>query len=478
MNFKMVKYVLGWVALFNGAFLLVPLFTALIYSEQTAISFLITLGICVALGCLGVFTLKPTRKELFAKEGFVITALCWLVISLLGALPFVFSGVTPSFFDAIFESVSGFTTTGATIFSSVEQLPKSILIWRSFSHWIGGMGVLVFVMAIMPLSGANNINMMKAESTGPKVGKIVPRVKNTALILYGIYIALTVLQFLLLVFGDMTVFEAINTALATAGTGGFGVRNDGLASYTAYSQIVVTVFMLLFSINFNAFFLIACFKIKEAFSVEVKTFFVIVLVAIVSITINVLPLFDTVGEAIRHSAFSVSSVISTTGFATTDFSLWPALSQMLLVLLSFVGACAGSTGGGIKVSRIIILFKQAGRELSRLVHPKQVRKIMLDGKPLEKEVIRGVNAYFVCYTLIFVFTMLIISFDGHDFTTNFTATTAVINNVGPGLGKVGPMFNYGFFSSLSKVVMSLTMIAGRLEIFPLLLLVTPSTWKK
>lgn len=478
MNFKMIKYVLGWIALFEGAFLLIPLATALVYSESTVYAILITLGACVALGALCVTTLKPQKKELFAREGFVITALGWIVLSVMGCLPFVISGAIPSFVDALFESVSGFTTTGASILPSVEDFPKSLLIWRSFSHWVGGMGVLVFVMAILPLSGAHNMNMMKAESPGPEVSKLVPRVRNTALILYGIYIVMTVIQFIFLICGKMPVFDALNTSFATAGTGGFAIKNDGLNGYSPYIQVVVTVFMLLFSVNFNAYYLILCFKFKEAFNVEVKTFFAIVLTAIVVITLNVYSSFASVGEALRHSSFAVASIISTTGFATVDFGTWPALAQAVLVLLMFIGACAGSTGGGMKVSRVVILFKQMGRELSRLVHPKQVKRITLDDRPVDREVIRGVNAYMVCYVVIFVVSLMIISIDGHDFTTNFTSVATTLNNVGPGLSEVGPTGNFGFFSWYSKLAMIFNMLAGRLEIFPMLILFTPSTWKK
>ena len=473
----MIKYILGWIVLFEAAFLCVPLITAAVYHERAAFSVMITMGICLALGGLGIWG-KPKNRRLFARDGFIIVALGWILLSILGALPFVFSKSIPNFVDALFESASGFTTTGASVLPNVEILPKSILMWRSFSHWIGGMGVLVFVMAILPLCGAHNMHIMRAESPGPSVSKLVPKVRSTAMILYGIYIVLTLLEFILLACGDMTVFEAANTAFATAGTGGFGIKNDSMASFSAFTQIVVTVFMLLFSINFNVYYLLLCFKVKEAFNLEFKVFFVVVFLAIGIITVNVVSAFANAGLALRHVAFTVASIVSTTGFATVDFNLWPQLSRVLLVALMFMGACAGSTGGGMKVSRFVILFKGAKAELKRLVHPNQVKKIMMDGRPVEHETVRSVNVYVFCYTLIFLVSLLLISLDGFDFATNFTSIAATINNIGPGLNAVGPTGNYAGFSVLSKLVMTFDMIAGRLEIFPMLLLLVPSTWRK
>ncbi len=477
MNFKMIKYILGWILLFEAAFLFVPLITAAVYHERAAFSVMITMGICLALGGLGVWG-KPKNRRLFARDGFIIVAFGWILLSTLGALPFVFSKTIPNFVNALFESASGFTTTGASILTNVEVLPKSMLMWRSFSHWIGGMGVLVFVMAILPLCGAHNMHMMRAESPGPSVSKLVPKVRSTAMILYGIYIVMTLLEFMLLAFGDMTIFEAANTAFATAGTGGFGVKNDSLASFSAFSQIVVTVFMLLFSINFNVYYLLLCFKVKEAFNLEFRVFFVVVFLAIGIITVNVVSAFASAGLALRHVAFTVASIISTTGFSTVDFNLWPQLSRVLLVTLMFMGACAGSTGGGMKVSRLIILFKGSKAELKRLVHPNQVKKMMMDGRPVDHETVRSVNVYMFCYAFVFVASLLLISLDGFDFTTNFTSIAATMNNIGPGLNAVGPAGTYAGFSALSKLVMTFDMIAGRLEVFPMLLLLVPSTWRK
>ena len=477
MNYRMIKYTVGWLLLFEAGFLCVPLITAAVYGENAFTAFLISIGICVAVSLLFLFVGKPKSHTLYAKEGFVIVSLCWVFLSIFGSFPFLLSGVTDSFVDALFETASGFTTTGSTIFATVEELPRSINIWRCFTHWVGGMGVLVFIMAFLPLSGAQNMHIMKAESPGPTVSKLVPRVRYTALILYLIYFVLTAIQFIFLICGDMPVYDALCTAFATAGTGGFGTKNDSIASYSPYIQIVVTVFMLLFSLNFNAYYLLIKGKVKSALMSEVKTFIFIVAIVIAIVTVNVYPLFETVGEAIRHSAFTVASLISTTGFATVDFDLWPMLSKLLLIVVMFVGACAGSTGGGLKVSRIQILVKGAGQEIGNLLHPRRVKKIHIDGRPVENEVIRTVNAYFVVYILIFFASMIIVSIDNHDFMTTFSSVAATLNNVGPGISDVGPTCNFGFFSVPSKLVLIFNMLAGRLELFPMLLLFNPATWK-
>lgn len=481
MNFAVIKRMLGWLLIFEAVFFLVPLITAIVYGESAGVSFLICIGICAALG--GVCLIgKPKDESLYAKEGFVIVALSWIILSLFGALPFVFTGAIPSFIDALFETVSGFSTTGASILSGaqIESLPKSVLMWRSFTHWVGGMGVLVFIMAFLPLSGGKNMHMMKAESTGPSVSKLVPKVRTTALILYLIYLGMTLLQFILLVCGKMPVFDALNTAFATAGTGGFAIKADGFAGYSSYSQIVVTVFMLLFSINFNSYYLIGKGRFKDAFTTEVKTFLIIVASAIAIVTANVYLSggLTSLGGALKHAAFTVASIISTTGFATENFGAWPALSQSILVILMFVGACAGSTGGGMKVSRFVVLFKSADHQIGRLLHPNLVKKITVDKKVVEDEVLQGIYAYFIAFSIIFVASLLIISCNGFDFTTNFTAVTATINNIGPGLGAVGPAGNFSAFSPLSKIVFIFDMLVGRLEVFPMLVLFAPSTWRK
>lgn len=477
MNYRMIKYILGWIMIFSAIFMLIPIITAVIFGEKEIFSFLIAAGISIAAGGL-IIARKPEQKALHARDGFVIVSLSWILLSIFGALPFFISGTIPSFIDALFETVSGFTTTGATILSEVESLPKCMLMWRSFIHWIGGMGVLVFIMAFVQLSGGQNMYLMKAESPGPSVSKLVPRVRTTALILYSIYFVLTLTEFIALLFGGMSIFDALNTAFATAGTGGFGIKNDSIGSYSPCIQIIVTVFMLLFSINFNCYYLILRGNIKEAFNSEVRWFIAVAATASIIISLNISDMFETMGEALRHASFAVATVMSTTGFSTVDFNLWPEISRSLLVILMFAGGCAGSTCGGIKFSRIIILLKSMGKELENLIHPKQVKKILLDKRAVEHEVIRSVNVYMVCLVMVFISSLLGLSFDNHDFTTNFTAVAATINNVGPGLNLVGPMGNYDFFSPFSKLILIFDMLAGRLELFPVLLLFSPVTWKK
>ncbi len=504
MNYRMIGYTLGWILLFEAGFLAVPLITSFFYAEWWPMgSILITMAICAGLGYLMMFK-KPDNKLLYAKDGLVIVSLSWIFLSAFGALPFVISGSIPNYIDAFFETSSGFTTTGSSIIDAVEDLPKCMLMWRSFTHWVGGMGVLVFIMAFLPLGGAQNLHIMRAESPGPTVSKLVPKMRTTAFILYLIYFILTVVMFIVLMFdngadathGKMTVFDALNTAFATAGTGGFGIKNDSLAGFSSYAQIVVTVFMLIFSINFSSYYLLGKRRLKDAFNLEVRVFFIIVAVAIVAIALNIYYAdvneeliysantdYDSgysLGNAFKHAAFNVATIISTTGFGTENFVAWPELSQVIIVLLMFIGACAGSTGGGIKVSRIIILIKGVGRELKAAIHPRQVKKITIDNRPVENEVIRSVNSYIVCYIVVFIVSLLLISIDPFvtDLTTGFTAVTATINNIGPGLGKIGPTSNFAGFSWFSKIVLSFDMIAGRLELIPMLLLFAPSTWKK
>lgn len=477
MNYRMISYILGWILIFEGLFLTVPIITGAVFGESALISYLIALGICLLIGALLVLK-KPKNKQLFAREGCVIVALSWIVLSLFGSLPFIISGEIPSFIDALFETVSGFTTTGASILSDVEKLSHASLMWRSFTHWVGGMGVLVFIMAFIPLSGAQNMHIMKAESPGPSVSKLVPRVRTTAMLLYSIYFVLTLVEFIMLLCGGMTVFEALNTAFATAGTGGFGFLNSSMGSFSPYIQIVITVFMILFAINFNCYYLLLCGKLREMFNLELRTFLIIVATSITVITINISSMFSSVGEALRHAAFTVASLISTTGFSTVDFNMWPELSRTLLVLVMFIGGCAGSTCGGIKVSRMIILFKGMAKELQTMVQPRQIKKIKMDSRMIDHETVRSVNVYMVAYLMIFAISLVFISFDNHDLITNFTAVTAAINNIGPGLDLVGPTSNFGFFTMQSKIILIFDMLAGRLELFPMLLLFTPATWKK
>ena len=479
MNYRMISYVLGWILIFEAAFMAVPLITCAVFAEgSSAVWFGVCAGICLIIGGLLTLVKKPQNKRLFSREGFVIVALSWIALSVFGALPFFLSGTIPTFIDALFETVSGFTTTGASILTDVEALPKSMLMWRIFTHWVGGMGVLVFVMAFLPLSGGQNMHIMKAESPGPSVSKLVPRVKTTALLLYSIYFVLTLIEFIMLLCGGMTCFEALNTAFATAGTGGFGVYNSSIGNFSPYIQVVVTVFMLLFSVNFNSYFFLINRKFRDAFNTEVIVFFIIVTTAVTIITIDNRALYPETGDSLRNSAFTVASLISTTGFSTVDFSAWSELSRTILVIIMFIGACAGSTGGGIKVSRFIILFKSLGKELKVMVHPKQIKKIKIGSHPIEHETVRSVSVFMIAYLVVFVMSLIVISFDNHDLITNFTAVTASINNIGPGLELVGPTENFAFFSIPSKIVLIFDMLAGRLELFPMLLLFTPSTWKK
>lgn len=480
MNYRMIKHTLGWLLLFETGFFLIPLITAICFWEKEAFSILISMGICALSAAALLLIKRPTVKRLYAREGFVIVAFSWIFLSLFGALPFFISGSIPNFIDALFETASGFSTTGASILTDVESLPRSILMWRSFTNWVGGMGVLVFIMAFIPLSGGRNLYIMKAESPGPEVSKLVPKMRTTALILYVIYIVLTLLTFLFLVFGEMGFFDALCTAFSTAGTGGFGTRNDSFASFSPYTQIVITVFMLVFSVNFGAYYLAYKGRLKDAFNLEFRVFFYIVFAAIAIVSVN-LAFSDIalgIGEIIRHSAFSVASLVSTTGFATENFDLWPTLSLVVLVLLMFIGGCAGSTAGGLKVSRVIILIKGVFREFRYALSPRQVRKINIDSKPIGDEVVRSVNSYIVCYLVVFVSAILLVSLDGYDTVTTFTSVTATINNIGPGLAKVGPIGNYAFFSPFAKLVLTFTMLAGRLELLPMLLILHPATWKK
>ena len=474
----MIKYTLGWLAMFEAGFFALPMIVAICYGEWSALlAFLGSAAICLALGGLCIMK-KPEKTTIYAREGFVIVSLSWILLSVLGAVPFMLTGTTTSFIDALFETASGFSTTGASIFPEVEILPHSILMWRSFTHWIGGMGVLVFIMAFLPLGGGQNMHIMRAESPGPEVSKLVPKVRSTAIILYSIYLALTIIQIIALLISGMSFFEALNSALATAGTGGFGIRNDSFASFSPAQQIIVTIFMLVFSINFNSYYLVLRLKFKDAFNAEVRAFLLIVVSAIAVVTLNIHESYGSVGEAMRHAAFSVSSLISTTGFSTENFDLWPSLSKTVLVLVMFIGACAGSTGGGMKVSRILIAAKGFVREIFTLIHPKQVKKITIDKRPVDREVVRSVNAYIACYILVFSVSLLLITLDNRDMVTNFTAVAATINNIGPGLSGVGPVSNYAAFSGFSKLVLTFDMIAGRLELFPMLILFSPATWKR
>lgn len=478
MNYSIIIYILGWILKFQAVFMALPLITSLIYQETDAVSFVITIVLCLLAGI--PMTLRRPKNQVFhTKEGFVTVALSWIVLSITGALPFLFSGSITHPIDAIFETVSGFTTTGASILSNVEALSHGILFWRSFTHWIGGMGVLVFLLCLLPLTGGYHMSLMKAESPGPSVSKLVPKVRSTAKILYGIYFALTLLEIVFLLLGDMPLFDTLCTAFGTAGTGGFGIKNSSIGGYSTYIQVVVTIFMILFGINFSIYYLILSKKLIQALKIEELRYYLgIILVSILVIAFNIKDLFGSIWQALQQSAFQVASIITTTGFATTDFNAWPEVSRIILIILMFVGACAGSTGGGIKVSRFIILFKSIAKELHLYIHPNAVKKIKMDEKPIPHEVVRSTNIFMSVYVLIFAFSVLIIGFNDYDLTTNFTAVAATLNNIGPGLELVGPTGNFGLFSPLSKCVLIFDMLAGRLEIFPLLLLFVKDTWKK
>ena len=478
MNYAMIAYVIGWILNCEGLLMLLPCLTAVIYQEAAGFSFVITIALCFLFG-IPLTVRKPKNMVFYTKEGFVSVSLSWIVLSIMGSLPFLFSGSITSPVNALFETVSGFTTTGASILSDVESLPRCILLWRSFTHWIGGMGVLVFILSLLPLTGGYHMNLMKAESPGPSVEKLVPKIQSTAKILYSIYMAMTILEIILLLAGGMPLFDSLTTTFGTAGTGGFGIKNDSIASYSPYLQNVVTVFMILFGINFNFYFLLLMRKPKKALkNEEVRCYLAIIAVTISIITFNIRGLYPSIMEAFQQAAFQVGSIITTTGYATTDFDTWPQVSRTILVMLMFVGACAGSTGGGIKVSRFVILLKTVNKELHLFLHPKAVRKISMDGKVIEHEVVRSINVFMTAYVLIFAFSILLIGFDNHDLITNFTAVTATLNNIGPGLELVGPSQNFSLFSNPAKCVLIFDMLAGRLELFPLLLLFVRDTWKK
>lgn len=478
MNYAMIRYILAWVLKVEGAILSLPCIIALMYQEKEGISYLIWMVVCLAIGFLGSVK-KPKNTEIYQKDGFAAVAMSWGVMSLFGAIPFVMTKEIPSLIDALFEIVSGFTTTGASILTDVEALSHTSLFWRSFSHWIGGMGVLVFILMLIPVKNGSQMNLMRAESPGPSVSKFVPRVRNTAILLYKIYIVMTIVQIALLLLTGMQWFDAMCISFGSAGTGGFGVLNASCAAYTPVQQWIITAFMILFGVNFTFYYLILCKKAGAAFGMEeVRAYFVVIAVAIGIITWNIGSMYSSFSEAFRNASFQVGSIITTTGFSTTDFNLWPELSKYVLVLLMFIGACAGSTGGGIKVSRMLLLVKTIRKELQSIAHPRSIKKIKMDGHPVEHEVMRSINVFFITYMVIFAVSVLIISFNEFSLETNFTAVAATLNNIGPGMDLVGPMSNYAAYGGVSKAVLIFDMIAGRLELFPVLILFCPSTWKK
>lgn len=480
MNKRSIIYILGWVFIVEAVAMQIGTITSLIYGEKEAWYFVLTGVVSAILGVLAIKVKKPKNMVLYQKAGFASTALSWILLSLVGCMPFWLSGEIPSFIDAFYETVSGITTTGATILNDVEALSKGMLMWRSFLHWLGGMGVIVFLLAIIPkLGGQQNIFLMKAESPGPIIGKAVPRMRNYATMLYGIYITLTALEFILLLFGGLNVFEAINTSFSTAGTGGFGIYNSNAAAFDSYYvQMVIAVFMLLFGINFSVYLCLIARKFKQSLKFEELWIYLgIVAASTAIIAFNISSIYKPY-DAFHQSFFYVTSIISTTGFGLTDVNKWPELSKTVIIILTFIGASAGSTGGGFKISRIILLFKEVRKEFSLLVHPRNVKLVKMDGKAVNHDIMRTTSMYLVLYIGVFAISFLLVSIDNMDFTTSFTAVAANLNNTGPGLGAVGPVGNYADFSILSKIVFIFDMLAGRLELYPLLLLFAPSAWKK
>ncbi len=486
MNKRMIAYIQGILMICEAGLLVFPLITAVIYKETTIPAFIATIVLlCIGGTVLSLF--KPKDKTIYARDGFIIVALGWILLSLFGALPYYISGEIPRFVDALFESVSGLTTTGSSILSNVEGLSKSLLFWRNFTNWIGGMGVLVFVMAVLPLSGGGgDLHLMKAEAPGPSVGKLVPKSNKTAQILYLIYIVLTVLCAIFLLIGGMPIFDSVTTAFGTAGTGGFSIYNIGIANCSPFCQTVIAVFMALFGINFNIYFLLLMKRFKDALkSEELWTYIGIIIAAVAIITINTSKQFASIGEAFHHASFQVSSLMTSTGFSTVDFNQWPELSRTILLMIMCIGACAGSTGGGFKVSRVILLVKYAAKELRSVSHPRSVRVLKFEGSRVKDETIRGTMAYFIVYVAIFCLSLVLVSFDRTDMTTNITSVISALNNMGPnlgprliegataGYGAGGPFSNFGTFNSFSKIIFILDMLFGRLEFFPLIVLFSP-----
>lgn len=480
MNRRVILHTVGQIIKLEAALLCLPLLVGLYYKNWIDVhAFGVTALIALAIGLLLTITCRRGDRHIFARGGLVSVALSWISLSLIGALPFVFSGAIPSYIDALFETVSGLTTTGASILETPEVLTRGMLFWRSFTHWIGGMGVIVLMMAILPAESGRSIHIMRAEMPGPIIGKLVPRLRDTAKVLYLIYIALTVMQIVLLLVGGMPLFDSVVHTFGTAGTGGFGIKADSIGGYSAYSQWVIAIFMLIFGVNFNVYQLILMRRFRTALrSGELWFYLGLVAVAATVIAIAVAPQFETVEEAARHAVFQVASISTTTGYATADFNLWPGIARTVLLVLMFVGACAGSTAGGLKISRVMLLFKSIKRDLRRIMHPRSVGCVTLEGKKVDETTLTGVSAYFALYILCIAAAFVCLSFEPFDLETNFSAVVACFNNVGPGLGAVGPTGNYGDYSVVSKLILSLAMLLGRLEIYPLLVVLSPSTWQK
>ena len=478
MNYQMIGYVIGRILLTEAVLLVPPMLTAFLYGESV-LPFLLPAILLAAVG-LVIGLKRPRKTALYARDGFAVVALAWVLMSAFGALPFVLSGDIPNYIDAFFETVSGFTTTGASILTAVEPLSRGGLFWRSFTHWVGGMGVLVFVMAILPMTDGHGMHLMRAEVPGPSVGKLVSRMSDTAKILYSIYFIMTILLIVLLMAGGMPLFDACIHSFGTAGTGGFSSRNLSVGAYnSAYFDIILGIFMLLFGVNFNLYYFLLVKRFRDVFrSEELRAYLFIVTASVLAIAANIVHMYGSVGTSLRHAFFEVSSIITTTGFATADFNLWPTFSNGILVVLMFVGACAGSTGGGIKVARIVILTKASFADMRKMLHPNAVTTVRFEEKPLTDRSVRSVYQYIAVYLLVFVASFLLLSLEGFDLVSTFTALAACINNIGPGLEMVGPMGNFSAFSPAAKLLLSFDMLVGRLEIFPMLLLFAPSIWKR
>lgn len=478
MNYSMIIFILGHLLKYEGLLMLLPIITGFIYGEKQVYAYI---GIAVFSYLVGkLISLKePKNKQLYTRDGSVTVALGWVVLSIFGALPFTLSGDIPFYVDALFETISGFTTTGASVLSNVEALSHTSLMWRSFTHWVGGMGVFVFILSLLPVISGSTMQLMKAESPGPSVDKFVPKVKNTAQILYGMYIVITIIQIVILLLAKMPLFDTLALTFGTVGTGGFGIKNDSLGSYTSLQQNIITFFMIISGINYSFYFLIISKRFKEAFHLEeVRWYLGIILVSVAAITLNIMHLYGSVAESIKHAFFQVGSIITTTGYSSTDFNLWPEFSKTILIILMIIGACAGSTAGGFKISRMLMLLKSAKAELSIMLHPREIKKIRIDGHVISPDVLRTSQVYLVIYWAFFLGAVLLISIDNFDFTTNFTAVAATFNNIGPGLAGVGPMSNFGGYSVFSKFVLMLGMLIGRLELYPIMLLLLPATWKR
>lgn len=473
MNYRMISRILGYVLLITAALMILPLIAGLAFRESV-LNFVITILLTAGLGG-ALAAVKPEKQDLFARDGFALVGLSWIIVSALGALPFVISGDIPDYIDAFFETVSGFTTTGATILTEVESMSRGCMFWRLFTHWIGGMGMLVFIMAILPMSGEHSMHILRAEVPGPSVGKLVPRAKKTALILYLIYGGFTVLETILLLCGGMSFYEALLHAFATAGTGGFSTRNASIGGFDSlYVEIVIAVFMYIYAINFNLYYFILIKKGSLALkSEELHVFLCIVLAAIAVFTFNTADLYGGPLHALRYSFFNVATLISTAGFGTADFTAWPAISQSVVVVLMFIGGCGGSTGGGLKLSRVMLICKSAFADFRQMIFPRSVSVVRMEGKRVDSGTVKAACSYFLLYMLLLFITTFIISFDGYDMTTNFTAAVSCLSNVGPGLGLIGPNGNFSIFSGFTKVIMAFAMLAGRLEIYPILVFLLP-----